>query len=88
MSVCLREPAHSRRLLCMLSPSQVRALASPPSLSPALCPAPEYLPPLTTRHAAWVGGAVVARVVLNQSGFVTKWDYEEAGPGAVHKRCS
>ncbi|GAX77105.1 hypothetical protein CEUSTIGMA_g4551.t1 [Chlamydomonas eustigma] len=76
-------PNLSQRLL-----REIRGLSSPPSITPALCPIPEYLPPSTSRSAAWLGGAVVARVVLNQSGFVTKWDYEEAGPQAVHRRCS
>ena len=34
-----------------------------------------------------VGGAVLGRVIFNQSGFVNKYDYEEAGPQAVHRKC-
>ena len=59
---------------------------------PALCPAPEYLPEHGLRCAAWLGGAVLSKIVFD-SGVnhlqqaVTKADYDEAGPAAV-RRCS
>jgi len=66
---------------------EVRALA-PAQLSPGLCGIPEYMPEGTLRHAAWEGGAVLARVAFSQAGgFLTKGDYEEAGPAAVLKKC-
>lgn len=64
----------------------VRSLAHP-SLQPALCAIPEYMPKHACKHAAWIGGAVLGKVVLSQNQFVTKWDYEEAGPSVVHRRC-
>ncbi len=66
---------------------EVRALC-PAALSPGLCGIPEYMPEGTLRHAAWMGGAVLARVSFSQSGgFLTKGDYEEQGPAAVLRKC-
>lgn len=66
---------------------EVRALA-PHSAAPGFYGVPEYLPEGTLRHAAWTGGAVLARVAFSQSGgFLTKADYEEAGPAAVLRKC-
>ncbi|EFJ45278.1 actin-related protein Arp7 [Volvox carteri f. nagariensis] len=68
--------------------SEVRALV-PMSANAVLCPAPEYMPsPSVPRDAAWVGGAVLAKVAQIQNHFIVKADYEEAGPGAVHRRCT
>lgn len=67
---------------------EVRALA-PAREQPSLCGVPEYMPEGTFRHAAWMGGAVLARVAFSQSGgFLTKADYDEAGPAAVLKKCT
>ncbi|GIL49443.1 hypothetical protein Vafri_5773 [Volvox africanus] len=68
--------------------SEVRSLV-PMSANAILCPAPEYMPASSVpRDAAWAGGAVLAKVVQIQNHFIMKADYEEAGPGAVHRRCS
>ena len=75
-------PGLSSRLL-----REVRALAPVPQ-PPGLCGVPDYLPEGTLRHAAWMGGAVLARVAFSQAGgFITKADYDESGPAAVLKRC-
>jgi actin-related protein len=66
---------------------ELRALV-PAQLSPTLCGVPAYLPEGTLRHAAWTGGAVLARVVYSQGSFVTKADYDEEGPATVLKKCS
>ncbi|EFN58172.1 hypothetical protein CHLNCDRAFT_20388, partial [Chlorella variabilis] len=66
---------------------EVRALSTQ-QVSPMLCGVPDYLPEGTRRHAAWMGGAVLARVTFSQAGgFLTKADYEEAGPAAVLRKC-
>ncbi|GLC34803.1 hypothetical protein PLESTB_001166200 [Pleodorina starrii] len=68
--------------------SEVRAMV-PANANAVLCPAPEYLPsPSVPRDAVWVGGAVLAKVALIQNHFIVKADYEEAGPAAVHRRCT
>lgn len=63
--------------------------AAPRTVAPGLYGVPDYLPEHTLRHAAWVGGAVLARVAFSQSGgFMAKADYEEAGPAAVLRKCT
>jgi actin-related protein 7 len=67
----------------------VKALVHP-SAQPALCPVPEYLPKSTSVLAPWMGAAVLGKTLLMQSEqnnqFITAWDYDEAGPAAVHRR--
>lgn len=68
--------------------SEVRSML-PHSANAVVCPTPEYMPsPSVPRDAAWVGGAVLAKVALIQNHFIVKADYDEAGPAAVHRRCS
>jgi actin-related protein len=67
--------------------SEVRALALP-SLTPKLCALPAYMPESAAAYAAWVGGAVMTKALLNQSHFITKWDYEEDGPCAGYRKCA
>ncbi|KAG2446435.1 hypothetical protein HYH02_008427 [Chlamydomonas schloesseri] len=68
--------------------AEVRSL-TPLSVTPGLVATPEYMPqPQVPRDAGWVGGAVLAKVAQLQNHFVVKADYDEAGPGAVHRRCS
>lgn len=56
--------------------------------TPSLAGTPEYMPPKTCKLAPWIGGAILAKVLLQQNHFMTKADYEEAGPYAIHKKCS
>lgn len=66
---------------------EVRALC-PQNVAPGVYGVPEYMPETTPRHAAWMGGAVLARVAFSQAGgFLTKADYEEQGPAAVLRKC-
>ncbi len=76
----------------VLAEARARAHAAAP---PALAPYPEYLPRHAPARAAWVGGAVLAKVVFagnEKAGQprqrLTRADYEEGGPAAVHRRCS
>ncbi|PRW56504.1 actin-related 7 [Chlorella sorokiniana] len=67
---------------------EMRGLA-PQSIAPGIYGVPDYMPEATLRHAAWMGGAVLARVSFSQSGgFLTKADYDEAGPAAVLRKCT
>ncbi|CAL8461863.1 g1394 [Coccomyxa elongata] len=72
-----------------VGPRLLREICSlaPPSMQPALCPTPEYMPDYTTRMAAWMGGAVLSKVVFPQNHHVSKYDYDEVGPAVVHKKC-
>ncbi|KAG1659730.1 hypothetical protein FOA52_009447 [Chlamydomonas sp. UWO 241] len=67
--------------------SEVRALALP-SLKPGLCTLPTYFPKSAAAYASWVGGAVMTKALLNQSQFISKWDYEEEGPVAGYRKCA
>ncbi|KAK9842049.1 hypothetical protein WJX81_005988 [Elliptochloris bilobata] len=64
----------------------LRSLA-PPSITPAPVVLPEYMPPATPRHAAWMGGAVLSKVVFQGGHAIGKFDYDEIGPGVVHRKC-
>ena len=67
--------------------SECKALSSP-GAQPSLCPIPDYFPsPQTQRNASWVGGCIAGRVVQNNGHFMSKSDYEEGGPAAIHRRC-
>lgn len=68
--------------------SEFSIMASAPGLSPSLVSPPEYMPTQTLEYAAWMGGAILARVVFQQNQHVTKFDYDESGPTVVHKKCT
>lgn len=48
---------------------------------------PEYMPENLTKYSAWVGGAILAKVVFPQNQHMTKADYDETGPSVVHRKC-
>eukprot|EP00898_Chlorokybus_atmophyticus_P006776 jgi/Chlat1/709/Chrsp104S01204 len=66
--------------------SEISDLA-PPSFRPALVKPPEYMPDATLQFSAWIGGAILAKIVFPQNQHVTKFDYDETGPGVVHRKC-
>ncbi|KAJ4953726.1 hypothetical protein NE237_030558 [Protea cynaroides] len=59
--------------------------------SSAICPSlvkpPEYMPENLSKNSAWMGGAILAKVVFPQNQHVTKADYDETGPSIVHRKC-
>ncbi|XP_031120119.1 actin-related protein 7 [Ipomoea triloba] len=57
------------------------------AISPALVKPPEYMPENLVMYSAWVGGAILAKVVFPQNQHITKADYDETGPSIVHKKC-
>ncbi|KAI6675853.1 hypothetical protein NL676_036649 [Syzygium grande] len=57
------------------------------AIRPALVKPPEYMPENLTHYSAWVGGAILAKVVFPQNQHVTKADYDETGPSIVHRKC-
>jgi len=38
-------------------------------------------------HAAWIGGSVLASLPSFQQMWITREEYEEAGPAIVHRKC-
>ncbi|KAL8109613.1 actin-related protein 7 [Apium graveolens] len=57
------------------------------AVRPSLVKAPEYMPENLTMCSAWVGGAILAKVVFPQNQHMTKADYDESGPSIVHRKC-
>ncbi|RWR88715.1 actin-related protein 7 [Cinnamomum micranthum f. kanehirae] len=57
------------------------------SIRPSLVKPPEYMPENLPKNSAWMGGAILAKVVFPQNQHVTKADYDETGPVIVHKKC-
>ncbi|XP_028799790.1 actin-related protein 7 [Neltuma alba] len=57
------------------------------AIRPTLVKPPEYMPENLTTYSAWVGGAILAKVVFPQNQHVTKADYDETGPSIVHRKC-
>lgn len=49
--------------------------------------APEYMPENLSLYSAWIGGAILAKVVFPQNQHITKADYDENGPSIVHRKC-
>ncbi|KAL3828413.1 hypothetical protein ACJIZ3_017215 [Penstemon smallii] len=57
------------------------------AIRPSLVKPPEYMPDNLLNYSAWVGGAILAKVVFPQNQHVTKADYDETGPSIVHRKC-
>ncbi|XP_020517247.1 actin-related protein 7 isoform X2 [Amborella trichopoda] len=57
------------------------------SIRPSLVKAPEYMPENLIKNSAWMGGAILAKVVFPQNQHITKAEYDETGPTIVHKKC-
>lgn len=57
------------------------------AIRPSLIKPPEYMPENLIMYSAWVGGAILAKVVFPQNQHITKADYDENGPSVVHRKC-
>ncbi|KAG6415898.1 hypothetical protein SASPL_123317 [Salvia splendens] len=66
---------------------QKEAAVSSSAIRPSLVKAPEYMPDNLTSNSAWVGGAILAKVVFPQNQHLTKADYDENGPSIIHRKC-
>ena len=62
------------------------AACVPAGQAPAVASRPEYLPDDALRFATWAGGAILARAVFQLGQHASRADYDEAGPGIVHRR--
>lgn len=59
----------------------------PPSLQVGMCACPEYMPEKAHKLAQWIGGAILSKVATQHGHFVSRAEYDEFGPGAVHRKC-
>ncbi|XP_027342722.1 actin-related protein 7-like [Abrus precatorius] len=66
---------------------QKESSLSSSAVRPTLVKPPEYMPENITTYSAWVGGAILAKVVFPQNQHVTKAEYDETGPSIVHRKC-
>ncbi|KAL9247772.1 hypothetical protein vseg_021167 [Gypsophila vaccaria] len=57
------------------------------AIRPSLVKPPEYMPENLPKYSAWIGGAILAKVVFPQNQHVTKAEYDETGPSIVHRKC-
>lgn len=57
------------------------------AIRPCLVKPPDYMPEKLGSFSAWVGGAILAKVVFPQNQHVTKAEYDETGPSIVHRKC-
>ncbi|KAG0456239.1 hypothetical protein HPP92_024027 [Vanilla planifolia] len=63
------------------------ALLCSSSVRPSLVKPPEYMPENLPNNSAWLGGAILAKVVFPQNQHITKAEYDETGPAIVHRKC-
>ena len=54
--------------------------AAPNTMRPGTVPLPEYMPPNTLRHAAFMGGTIVAKTVFPTHQHISKRDYRACLP--------
>ncbi|GAB4861452.1 Actin- protein 7 [Ancistrocladus abbreviatus] len=66
---------------------QKEANLSSSAIHPSVVKPPEYMPENLSMYQAWVGGAILAKVVFPQNQHITKADYDENGPVVVHRKC-
>ncbi|KAL6508630.1 Actin-related protein 7 [Orobanche gracilis] len=64
-----------------------RKLTFPQPFGLVLSRPPDYMPDNLGSYSAWVGGAILAKVVFPQNQHVTRADYDETGPSIVHRKC-
>jgi hypothetical protein len=53
--------------------------------APAGCQ-PEVLAPTERKHAAWLGGSILASLAVVDQMWITKEEYDENGPLIVHRK--
>ena len=59
--------------------NDVQALAPPTMKVKVIAPDGKY--------SAWVGGSILASLSMFQQQWITKEEYDEAGPSIVHRKC-
>ncbi|KAL6498039.1 Actin-related protein 7 [Orobanche gracilis] len=72
---------------CFEDRFQKEANLSSSAIRPCLVKPPDYMPDKLASYSAWVGGAILAKVVFPQNQHVTRADYDETGPSIVHRKC-
>merc|ERR1719423_594664 len=48
---------------------------------------PPLLAPPERKYSVWIGGSILASLSAFQAMWITKAEYDEAGPSIVHRKC-
>jgi actin len=43
--------------------------------------------PPERKYSVWIGGAILSSLSSHQQSWITREEYEETGPGVVHRKC-
>ena len=57
------------------------ALLSPPTMKVKIIAPPER------KYSVWIGGSILASLSTFQEMWISKQEYDESGPGIVHRKC-
>lgn len=57
-----------------------------PTFNTSVLRRPEYMPHTCPKFSAWIGGFIEAKLAFSQNQHITKYDYDEYGPGIIHKK--
>jgi actin-related protein len=47
----------------------------------------KIIAPPERKYSVWIGGSILASLSTFQSMWITKAEYDEAGPQIVHRKC-
>ncbi|KAF2363909.1 Actin family [Trinorchestia longiramus] len=47
----------------------------------------KIIAPPERKYSVWIGGSILASLSTFQSMWITKEEYDESGPGIVHRKC-
>uniref|UniRef100_A0A667YFU7 Actin alpha cardiac muscle 1 n=1 Tax=Myripristis murdjan TaxID=586833 RepID=A0A667YFU7_9TELE len=53
----------------------------------ALAPSTMKIKVLLTHYSVWIGGSILASLSTFQQMWISKQEYDEAGPSIVHRKC-
>jgi len=56
------------------------------ALAPATMKVKVYAPP-ERKYSVWIGGSILSSLATFQSMWITKNEFDDAGPGIVHRKC-
>merc|ERR1719347_2339224 len=81
-----------------LAPSTIKIkIIAPPERKYSVCIGGSILAPSTIKikiiapperkYSVWIGGSILASLSTFQTMWITKDEYEESGPGIVHRKC-
>ncbi len=56
------------------------------SLAPATMKVKIIAPP-ERKYSVWIGGSILASLSTFQQMWISKYEYDESGPGIVHRKC-